>query len=308
MGRPIGVVGLGQIGMSWTAKFLARGLAVRTSDVDPAAARRTREYVARVWPQRQAMRLVVEGADPARFSFHASVANAVEGCGLVQENGPETEAMKVALLAEIDAATPSDVLIASSTSALPMTAMQARCRFPGRCLTAHPFNPPHLIPLVELVGGNATDTQSIELAHAFYTEIGREPIRLHREIYGHVANRLQNALFNEAARLVLEGVTTVEDIEKAVNSGPGMRWPFVGPFMTFHMAGGAQGMAGTFAKFGAQEALSTDRVARIALGTDQRAQLSDGARACQALQSMDELEAKRDRLLVGLYRLKHPVD
>ncbi len=307
LGRPVAVVGLGQIGMSWAACFLARGLAVAATDVDPLAEHRARAYVAKAWPQLEAMGLVVPGADPDRFTFHSSIPDAVSGCGLVQENGPEVLSMKVALLEQIDAATAPDVLIASSTSALAMSDMQVRCQYPGRCFTAHPFNPPHLIPLVELVGGRATDPGSIAIAHEFYTAIGRKPVRLHREVYGHVANRLQNALFNEAARLVLEGVTTVEDIETAVNWGPGMRWPFVGPFINFHMAGGAQGMAGTFAKFGAEEATSTDRVARIQLSAEQRASLIEGVAHCQGARSVEELETMRDRMLVALYRLKHPV-
>ncbi|XAH24632.1 3-hydroxyacyl-CoA dehydrogenase NAD-binding domain-containing protein [Xylophilus sp. GW821-FHT01B05] len=302
--RPVGIVGLGQIGMSWTAYFLAQGLAVRATDPAPAAEQRTRDYIALVWPVLEDLGLVVAGARQDAVRFHPDVPSAVAGCGWVQENGPENEALKIALLAQIDAATGSDVVIASSTSALPMSVMQSQCRHPQRCVTAHPFNPPHLVPMVELVGGKATEAAALDAAEHFYRAIGREPIRLHREVYGHVANRLQYVLFNEAARLVLEGVASVEDVDRAISWGPGMRWPFVGPFMTYHMAGGEQGMAGAFAKFGPRDALSTDRVTRIQLGAEQRQVLCDGAAAAQGEQSMQALEAERDRLLVGLYKLK----
>ena len=304
--RPVAVVGLGQIGMSWVAYFLARGLTVRATDPDQAAEMRARDYVARTWPVLEDLGLVVADARHDALSFHADIASTVDGCAWVQENGPENEALKIALLAEIDAATDPDAIIASSTSALSMTVMQSQCRHPERCVTAHPFNPPHLVPLVELVGGKATSEAALDRAEAFYRAIEREPIRLRREVYGHVANRLQYVLFNEAARLVLEGVASVEDIDRAIRWGPGMRWPFVGPFMTFHMAGGEAGMAGAFAKFGPRDALSTDRATRIQLGDSQRDLLSEGAFAAQNGQSMTQMETERDRLLVGLYKLKRP--
>lgn len=302
--RPVAVVGLGQIGMSWAAYFAAQGLQVRATDPDPQAFERTRQYVQAVWPVLDQLGLVAAGASAEAVSFHSEVEDCVAGCGWVQENAPENEALKIALLARIDAATGPEVLIASSTSALQMTVMQSGCTHPERTLTAHPFNPPHLVPLVELVGGRRTVPAALDAAMAFYRAIGREPIRLNHEVYGHVANRLQYVLFNEAARLVLQGVASVEDVDKAIQWGPGMRWPAIGPFMTFHMAGGEQGMKGAFAKFAPRDALSTDRATRIALSDDQRQQLHDGAVQAQAGQSLQALEAERDALLVELYRLK----
>ncbi|WP_244193942.1 3-hydroxyacyl-CoA dehydrogenase NAD-binding domain-containing protein [Bordetella genomosp. 12] len=302
--RPAAIVGLGQIGMSWAAYFAARGFAVRATDPDPEAAGRTRAYVAKVWPVLVELGLVTPAGAPDRISFHATVTEAVAGCGWIQENAPEVEALKIELLAQIDAAAEAGAIIASSTSALAMSVMQSACTRPQRCLTAHPFNPPHLVPLVELVGGKATAPAALDLAADFYRAIGREPIRLRREIYGHVANRLQYVIFNEAARLVLDGVASVEDVDRAITWGPGMRWPFVGPFMTFHMAGGDAGMAGAFAKFAARDASSTDRSKRISLGEQERGQLHDGACAAQQGLSMQALEARRDRLLVELLKVK----
>lgn len=302
--RPVAVVGLGQIGMSWAAYFAARGLMVHATDPHPDAAPRTQSYVREVWPQLVELGLVVPSASPDNVVFFEGTAQAVAGCGWVQENAPENEALKIELLATIDAVVGPEVVIASSTSALSMSVMQSGCDHPQRCVTAHPFNPPHLIPLVELVGGKATASQALDVAASFYRAIGREPIRLQREIYGHVANRLQYVLFNEAAQLVLEGVATVEDIDKAVTWGPGMRWPVVGPFMTFHMAGGDAGMAGALAKFAPRDKLVSDRSKRLNLAGEQREQLHDGACAAQGGLSIRELEKHRDRLLVELLKVK----
>lgn len=308
MQRPVAVVGLGQIGMSWAAYFAAQGFQIQATDPDPAAPERTRAYVEKVWPVLQDLGLVATHGAPTNLSFYDSPEEAVAGCGWIQENAPELEELKVELLARIDAAAEADAVIASSTSALSMSAMQIKCDHPERCVTAHPFNPPHLVPLVELVGGKLTSADTVNVAHAFYRAIGREPIRLRREIYGHVANRLQYVLFNEAAQLVLEGIASVEDVDKAITWGPGMRWPFVGPFMTFHMAGGQAGMAGAFAKFSARDALSSDRSKRISLADEQRMRLHDGATEAQQGVSLTELEQRRDQLLVELLKVKKALD
>src|SRR5205814_5488320 len=142
------------------------------------------------------------------------------------------------------------------------------CGHPQRCFVGHPFNPPHLIPLVEIVGGKRTDPNVLDWAETFYREIKRTPIRLHREVFGHIANRLQYVLFNEAARLVLEGVASVQDVDAAVAHGPGMRWAFFGPFMTMHLAGGTSGMAGAFQKFEGRDSASDDRARRVPLNPE----------------------------------------
>lgn len=299
----VAVVGLGTIGMSWTAYFLARGISVRGTDIDPHAEARARDYIGRATPELERLGLVVP-AGLARFSFHVTVEDAVDGVSFVQENGPENEDAKIELLARIDRALPAEIPVASSTSALMMSTLQQRCRHPERCFVGHPFNPPHLIPLVEIVGGNRTDARVLDWAEAFYRRIGREPIRLKREVYGHVANRLQYVLFNEAARLVFEGVATVRDIDAAVAWGPGMRWALFGPFMTMHLAGGADGMAGSFRKFADRDAACTDRAARMPLSAEQRRTLVEGVEVVAEGRTVSALEARRDELLRELYRLK----
>jgi 3-hydroxyacyl-CoA dehydrogenase len=302
--KTVAVVGLGTIGMSWAAYFLARGISVRATDVDPTVEARTRAYIERARIALDRLGLVAASARSATISFHATVEEAADGCDFVQENGPESEAPKRKLLAQIDRATPSEVPIASSTSALSMTALQRECRFPRRCFVGHPFNPPHLIPLVELVGGSGTDPEVLGWAQDFYREIRRHPVRLQREVYGHIANRLQYVLFNEAARLVLEGVASVEDVDAAVAHGPGMRWAFFGPFMTMHLAGGTSGMTGAFQKFSGRDSTSDDRARRMPLKPDERQTLIDGVQVEAGGRSVAELEAHRDALLLELCRIK----
>jgi len=304
----VAVVGLGTIGMSWAAYFLARGLSVRATDVDPAAETRTRAYIERASITLATLGLMATSAQKATISFHATVEEAADGCDFVQENGPESETPKAKLLAQIDHVAPVEVPIASSTSALSMSALQRECRFPQRCFVGHPFNPPHLIPLVELVGGTETDPAVLDWALDFYRGIRRHPVRLQREVYGHIANRLQYVLFNEAARLVLEGVASVEDVDATVTYGPGMRWAFFGPFMTMHLAGGTSGMAGAFQKFGSRDSTSDDRARRVPLNPEERQTLIDGVELEAGGRSVPELEALRDALLLELCRIKVMLD
>jgi carnitine 3-dehydrogenase len=300
----VAVVGLGTIGMSWAAYFLARGLSVRATDVDPAAEARTKAYIELASIALERLGLMAPSARGATISFHASVEEAAAGCDFVQENAPESETLKAKLLAQIDRVISAGVPIASSTSALAISALQRECRFPQRCFVGHPFNPPHLIPLVELVGGSETDPAVLDWAQDFYRKIGRHPVRLQREVYGHIANRLQYVLFNEAARLVLEGVASVEDVDAAVVHGPGMRWAFFGPFMTMHLAGGTGGMAGAFQKFGGRDSASDDRARRVPLNPEERQTLIDGVQDEAGGRSVAELEAHRDALLLELCRIK----
>jgi carnitine 3-dehydrogenase len=237
----VAVVGAGTIGASCAAYFLARGLDVAASDPAPGAEGSLRRFVENAWPALERLGLS-PGASQDRLSYHTEPEAACEGAGFCQESGPEREAIKAELFARLDAALPADALIASSSSTLLVTKMQARCTHPERCVLGHPFNPPHLIPLVEVVGGERTTPKAVERAMAFYRAVGKHPIRLNKEMPGHVSNRLQAAIVREAAYLVEQGVVSVADVDAAVCMGPGLRWAIMGPIMTFHLAGGEGGL------------------------------------------------------------------
>lgn len=240
--RKVAVVGAGTIGASWTAYFLSRGLEVTASDPAPQGEAFARDFIAKAWPVLEKLGGMVPGTRPDALRFERDPKKAVEGAEFVQESGPEREDLKIALLAELDGALPAETIIASSSSGLLISRMQSRCRHPERCVLGHPFNPPHLIPLVEVVGGQKTSPASVERALAFYRQIGKHPIHIKKEVSGHVANRLQAALWREAVHLVASGVASVADVDAAITYGPGLRWPIFGPHLTFHLAGGTGGM------------------------------------------------------------------
>lgn len=234
----LGIVGAGAIGSSWAALALAHGLTVLAADPDGDARARVAATVAGYLPALGATDDALE-----RLTVHADVADAAAGADLVLEAGPERLDLKRALFAALDEAAPSDVVLASSSSGFGPSAFQDACRHPDRVVVTHPFNPPHLIPLVEVVPGAATSEEAVATAMAFYTAVGKRPIRLRQEVPGHIANRLQAALWQEAYSLVERGVATVADIDTAISQGPGLRWALLGPFLNQHLSGGAGGIA-----------------------------------------------------------------
>ena len=241
--RRIAVVGAGTIGASWAALFLARGMEVVVSDPAGDAEAQTRARVQAAWPVLTELGHVIEGASPLSLRFEPDLAQALAGVDFVQENAPEREDFKIDLFARMDAMLPPHVIVASSSSGLIMSRLQSRCRHPERFVIGHPFKPPHLIPLVEVVGGDKTSAEVIDQSIAFYKAMGKHPIRLNKEVPGHIANRLQAAIWREAIHLAAENVASVADIDAAVSQGPGLRWALFGPHMTFNLGGGAGGLA-----------------------------------------------------------------
>jgi carnitine 3-dehydrogenase len=238
--RRVAVVGTGVIGASWAAHFLAHGLDVVATDPSPGAEERLRADVAAHWPTLTP----VAGASPERLTFTADAAEAAARADFVQENGPEREDVKHAVYRVLDEAARPEVVLASSSSGMLPSVIARGCpRHPERVVIGHPFNPPHLIPLVEVVPGEKTAESAVEAALAFYTAVGKKPIRLRQELPGHVANRLQAALWQEAYSLVDRGVATVADIDTAIAHGPGLRWAVLGPFLNQHLSGGPGGIA-----------------------------------------------------------------
>jgi carnitine 3-dehydrogenase len=228
------VLGAGTIGASWAAWFLARGLAVEVWDPRPEAEAYVRRYVAEAWPAMQRLGMASD-ASPDAWRFHPSVEAAVANADFVQENAPERLPVKCDLYARIDTALRSDAIVASSTSGLAMSDIQAGCRAAERFAVGHPFNPPHLIPLVEVVAGRETAPETVRWCLDFYRHIGKRPIHIRKEAPGHLANRLQAALWREAVSAVVSGLASVEDVDTAISAGPGLRWAAMGPHMTFLM-------------------------------------------------------------------------
>src|ERR1700735_4097024 len=237
----IAIVGTGVIGASWAALYLARGLNVIATDPAPNAETNLRRFIDSAWKDLQVIGLS-PNASREHLQFTTDMKKALSNADLVQENGPERQDFKIKLFADMDAATPEDSIIASSSSGLTMSVMQSACKHPERCVTGHPFNPPHIIPLVEVVAGAKTSPETVERSIAFYTSIGKKPIHVRKEVVGHVANRLQAALYREIVYLIELGVLDVADSDVAVCWGPGLRWGLMGPNLLFHLGGGQGGI------------------------------------------------------------------
>ena len=302
--KRVAVIGTGVIGASWAALFLAKGLDVVATDIAPDAEVRLRAYIDQAWPALETLGLAAD-ASRSRLTFTSDLTAAVSGVDLVQENGPERIDFKKVLYKQLDELLPRDTLIASSSSGLTMSEIQSACeRHPERCVIGHPFNPPHLIPLVEIVGGAKTSEETIQRVTGFYSGLGKRTIRLNREVPGHVANRLQAALWREVVHLVSEGVVNVADADTAVCWGPGLRWGIMGPNMLFHLGGGQGGIEHFFDQFTGPMTAWWDVLGSPTITPALREKVIAGVREEAGGRSTAELAARRDEVLLGLLALR----
>jgi len=301
--RRIAIVGTGVIGASWAAQYLARGFDVIATDPAPNAEANLRKYVNEAWELLSTIGLS-PGGSRERLSFTSDLKQALANADLVQENGPERPDFKLKLYADMDEATPEDSLIASSSSGITPSVMQSKCRHPERVVVGHPFNPPHIVPLVEVVGGARTSPEAIKRAMDFYTSIGKKAIHVRKELPGHVANRLQAALYREMLYLIEQGVLSVEETDAAVCYGPGLRWGVMGQSLQWHVGGGAGGINHFMEHLmdplaGMMKALGTPQV------TPQLKQtIIDGVMKEAANRSVDELAQEENKLIIGYLALR----
>ena len=300
----VAIVGTGVIGASWAAEFLAHGLDVVATDPAPNAEPNLRKYIDAAWPALTAKGLAKK-ASRDRLTFTLGLKKAVSRADFVQENGPERPDFKIKLFADIDAATPTDSIIASSSSGITMSMMQSACAHPERCVIGHPFNPPHMVPLVEIVGGAKTSPEAIRRAIEFYASIGKKPIHLRKEVVGHVANRLQAAIYREVVNLIHLGVVDVADADTAVCWGPGLRWGVMGPSMLFHLGGGEGGiqhfmdhLSGPVASWWKDLGGFTD------WPEGSKNTIVDGVKKATDGRSIDELAKLRDDVLLELVQIR----
>ncbi|MDX5413531.1 MAG: 3-hydroxyacyl-CoA dehydrogenase NAD-binding domain-containing protein [Rhodobacterales bacterium] len=300
----VAIIGAGLIGASWSALFLSKGLRVTVCDPSQAALDGVPGFVATAWDDLAQLDNIPAAPPLERLTLTQDIATACRDADMVQECGPDRIGIKQQIVAQIETTLAPEALIASSTSSLMASDIQDGARHPGRILVAHPMNPPHLVPLVELVAGRATDPASITAARAFYDGIGRVTVVVQKERVGHLANRLTSALYREAVSLVAEGVATVADVDRAIAHGPGLRWAFMGPHLTYHLGGGAGGYRHYL------DHLGPTQVARWA---DQTAPeltpslietLVAGIEAATQGESPDTLARRRDAALVALAKLK----
>jgi carnitine 3-dehydrogenase len=301
--RRIAVVGTGVIGGSWAAQYLARGLEVVATDPAPNAEENLRKYVDEAWEQLTAIGLT-PGASRNRLSFTKNMKEALSEADLVQENGPERPDFKIKLFADMDEATPVDSIIASSSSGITPSVMQSNCQHPERVLVGHPFNPPHIIPLVEIVGGTKTSPDAIERAIAFYGSIGKKPIRLNKELPGHVANRLQAALYGQVMYLIQQGVLSVADADDAVSYGPGLRWGVMGPSLQWHLGGGQDGIKHFMEHLMDPLAAMIKTLGSPDVTPELKQTIAEGVLREAGGHSVEQLAQAENDVLIGLLRLR----
>ena len=305
--RRIGIIGTGVIGASWTSLFLAHGLDVVATDVAPGAEAALKNFVSTAWPALQRLGLA-PGASQDRLSFTSSLPDAIKDADLVQENGPEKIDFKKTLYRQLDELLHPSVIIASSSSGLTMSEIQLGAEVhPERCVIAHPFNPPHLIPLVEIVGGAKTSEDTIQRATEFYTSIGQRTVRLNKEMPGHVANRLQAALAREVYYLVSEGVVSAADVDTALSWGPGLRWGIMGNLMLNHLGGGPGGIEHFFQQFSGPMTAWWKTLGSPVLTPEVQQKLISSVHEEVGSQSIAQLAAERDEVLLGLIELRKKV-
>jgi len=298
--RKVTIVGTGAIGASWAALYLARGFNVVATDPAPNAEADLRRFIDAAWEGLKVLGLS-PNASRDHLEFTRDMKHALADTHFVQESGPERQDFKIKLFADIDTATPPDSIVASSSSGLTMSIIQSACKHPERCVIGHPFNPPHMIPLVEVVAGAKTSPETVQRALAFYRSIGKKAIHVRKEMVGHVANRIQGALYREVVDLIEQGVLDVPDADAAVCWGPGLRWGVMGPNLLFHLGGGQGGIEHFMDHLSGPVSTWWKDLGRITEFTPQiRQTIIDGVLMEAGGRPVEELEWQRDTLLLEL--------
>jgi len=299
--RTIACAGVGVIGGGWVAYFLAHGYRVVAWDPAPDADERLRRLVDNAWPALTEIGLA-DGASRDNLTIESDLVTAVADADFIQESAPESLDLKIKLLADIDDAAPPQVVVSSSTSGYGMSEMQVSCVRPERTIVGHPFNPPYLIPLVEVVGGDRTAPDVVEWTSDFFRHAGKSVITMDHEVPGFIANRLQEAMWREALHMVAAGEATVEQIDVAITDGPGLRWPIHGPCLTFHLAGGQGGIGHMLDHFGPSLESPWTRLVSTELTPQLRDAMVAGCDREADGRTIDELVAERDRGVIAVLR------
>lgn len=298
----IALIGAGVIGSGWATRCLAKGLRVVLTDPSPDARAQVDQTIENAWPVLEDAGLAGQG-DRTKFRFVETIQEAVEGADFIQENVPEREHIKIEVLEAIDRYAAEDVVIASSSSGLLPSRLQAGCRYPGRVVIGHPFAPVYLLPLVEIVGGEKTSPEMIRRAGSFYRHVGMRPLHVRREIEAYIADRLQESLYREALHLINDGVATVPEIDAAVTGGPGLRWAFMGTFMAWHLGGGPGGMRHTIEQFGPALELPWSHMKAPQLTDELKNKIIEGCETESGDRQFTELERRRDLCLAGIQKV-----
>jgi len=299
--KHVAIIGGGLIGMGWASLFLARGREVSVVDPRPESEAALKDFTEEAWPRLGQLGLTTCALHQAGFF---SAIRDLANIDFVQESGPDRIDIKRQIVKELEDVIAADVIISSSSSSLTASAIQSGANHPERVLVGHPMNPPHMVPMVELVAGEQTSEQTMTRAEAIYKAMERVTVRVQKEVVGHLANRLTSALYREAVHIVAEGIASVADVDKAITYGPGMRWALMGPHLTYHMGGGTSGYRGYLDHLGPTQEARWQEHGTPSLTEQLKADLVAGMEEELKMQESSTLSARRDEALVDLFKLK----
>ncbi|WP_018123310.1 3-hydroxyacyl-CoA dehydrogenase NAD-binding domain-containing protein [Desulfovibrio oxyclinae] len=297
--KTVGILGAGVIGGGWALHFLRNGFDVVAFDPGPGAKEKLLRMVDENWPTLEKLGLS-DGASKDRLRFADSLKEMVEQVQFIQESAPENLESKQELYKTLGELASPDTILCSSTSGFAMSDIQKKCDTPERTVVGHPFNPPYLVPFMEVVGGDDSDPRLVDKTAEFFESTGKKVIRMNRELPGFIANRLQEALWREALHMVAEGEATVDEIDASIAYGPGLRWAIMGPCLTFHMAGGEGGMAHMLDHFGPALEEPWTRLKAPELTSTLRDRMVDGCEKAAKGRSCDDLVRERDECLIRI--------
>ena len=297
----VSIIGTGVIGAGWAARFIASGHHVQAYDPSPRSLKKLKTDVKKALISLSKIGLH-KNASIKNLTYHNNLKDALKDTSFVQENAPEKERLKTSLLKEIDQLLDKKILIASSSSGLLPTKIQSKCKFPNRVLIGHPFNPVYLLPLVEIVKGKKTSQQSALKLKKIYESIGMKPLMVRKEIEGYISDRLQEALWRESLHLIKDGIASTEEIDDAIVYGPGLRWAFMGVCLTFHLAGGEEGMKHMLEQFGPALKLPWTKLKAPELNKKLKGRMISGTKKQAGKFSINDLEKQRDLFLIEIMK------
>jgi len=305
--KTVGIAGTGLIGAGWAARLLFRGYNVIAFDVSPAAEERLKAQIKTAWPSLEA--LLGKPVKKGKLTFTTDLEEMASKADFIHEAAPEREDLKIKLFRDIDATARPEVIIASSSSGFLPTNLQSQCRHPERVIIGHPFNPVYLLPLVETVPGEKTSAEVMDRAGAYFEAIGMHVLRLKKEIMGYVCDRLQEALWREALHVLNKDIASTGDIDDSIVYSAGMRWAFMGSFLTYHVAGGPGGMRDFIKQFDPTLELDWTDLKFPKWNAALEKRLVEGCEAQAAGRKVSEIEAKRNAVLVDMMKLfrKHKI-
>ena len=297
----VSIIGTGVIGAGWAARFIASGHHVQAYDPSPRSLIKLKTDVKKALISLSKIGLH-KNASIKNLTYHNNLKDALKDTSFVQENAPEKEKLKTSLLKEIDQLLDKKILMASSSSGLLPTKIQSKCKFPNRVLIGHPFNPVYLLPLVEIVKGKKTSQQSALKLKKIYESIGMKPLMVRKEIEGYISDRLQEALWRESLHLIKDGIASTEEIDDAIVYGPGLRWAFMGVCLTFHLAGGEEGMKHMLEQFGPALKLPWTKLKAPELNKKLKGRMISGTKKQAGKFSINDLEKQRDLFLIEIMK------